>query len=174
MPLIPLENLKDWRLSAGVKDVRGRELRDSLGHTIGIIKTMMVSIENEQVVSIVIEDGRQFAVTDLQIMDSAIYYIPAKTEEKEAYRHIQVDDKDQRVESRAFIMKWAGPENAELDEVLRAIREVCEGLGFEYAKINSGQYRDKFARDVIDGIRESKLIVADMTAGGQKVYYELE
>src|SRR5688572_2826426 len=76
MSRVRLEETKDWQLADRSHDVRGRELRDSVGRALGTIKTMIVDTDARRVESVVLEDGNEYPVRDLQIMEQAVYFIP--------------------------------------------------------------------------------------------------
>ena len=76
MPRVRLEETRDWQLAERSHDVRGRELRDSVGRTLGTIKTMIVDTDARRVESVVLEDETEYPVRDLQIMEQAVYFIP--------------------------------------------------------------------------------------------------
>ena len=77
MPRVRLEDTRDWQLADRSHDVRGRELRDSVGRALGTIKTMIVDTDARRVESVVLEDGTEYPVRDLQIMEQAVYFIPS-------------------------------------------------------------------------------------------------
>ncbi len=77
MPRVRLEETKDWQLADRSHDVRGRELRDSVGRALGTIQTMIVDTDARRVEAVVLEDGNEYPVRARQIMEQAVYFIPA-------------------------------------------------------------------------------------------------
>jgi hypothetical protein len=77
MPRVRLEDTRDWQLADRSHDVRGRELRDSVGRALGTIKTMIVDTDARRVEAVVLEDETEYPVRDLQIMEQAVYFIPS-------------------------------------------------------------------------------------------------
>jgi len=77
MARVRLEDAKEWQLTDKSNDIRGRELRDSVGRTLGTIQTMIVDTDSRQVEAVVLEDSTEYPVRDLQLMEQAIYFIPS-------------------------------------------------------------------------------------------------
>ena len=75
MALVRLQDV-DWTLSDKRQDIRGRELRDAVGRSLGHIEHMIVDTDQERVVSVRLKDATEYAADDLQIMEDAVYYIP--------------------------------------------------------------------------------------------------
>ncbi|GAB5534624.1 MAG: hypothetical protein Rubg2KO_08730 [Rubricoccaceae bacterium] len=75
MALVRLQDV-DWTLTDKRQDIRGRELRDAVGRSLGEIEHMIVDTEQERVVSVKLKDATEYPADDLQIMEDAVYYIP--------------------------------------------------------------------------------------------------
>ena len=75
MALVRLQDV-DWTLTDKRQDIRGRELRDAVGRSLGEIEQMIVDTEQERVVTIRLQDATEYPADDLQIMEDAVYYIP--------------------------------------------------------------------------------------------------
>ena len=58
------------------QDLRGRELRDGVGRKLGEIQSMYVDTDTEHIVSVRTNEGQEYPVRDLQIMEGAVYYVP--------------------------------------------------------------------------------------------------
>ncbi|MEO0558377.1 MAG: PRC-barrel domain-containing protein [Bacteroidota bacterium] len=75
MALVRLQDV-DWTLTDKRQDIRGRELRDAVGRSLGEIEHMIVDTEQQRVVSVSLTDGTEYPADDLQIMEEAVYFIP--------------------------------------------------------------------------------------------------
>ena len=75
MALVRLQDV-DWTLTDKRQDIRGRELRDAVGRSLGEIEHMIVDTDQERVVSVKLTDATEYPADDLQIMEEAVYYIP--------------------------------------------------------------------------------------------------
>lgn len=75
MALVRLQDV-DWTLTDKRQDIRGRELRDAVGRSLGEIEHMIVDTDQERVVSVRLKDATEYPADDLQIMEDAVYYIP--------------------------------------------------------------------------------------------------
>ena len=75
MALVRLQDV-DWTLTDKRQDIRGRELRDAVGRSLGEIEQMIVDTEQERVVTVRLQDATEYPADDLQIMEDAVYYIP--------------------------------------------------------------------------------------------------
>lgn len=78
MALVRLQDV-DWTLTDKRQDIRGRELRDAVGRSLGEIEHMIVDTSQERVVSVRLKDATEYPADDLQIMEDAVYYIPPDT-----------------------------------------------------------------------------------------------
>jgi hypothetical protein len=75
MALVRLQDV-DWTLTDKRQDIRGRELRDAVGRSLGEIEHMIVDTDQERVVLVRLKDATEYPADDLQIMEDAVYYIP--------------------------------------------------------------------------------------------------
>ena len=62
-----LRDLTDWKLSDSHQDIRGWTLRTSDGRPIGRIKHMVADTDTKHIESVMLEDGSEYAVENLQI-----------------------------------------------------------------------------------------------------------
>lgn len=67
MELRRLSELHDWKLADGDLDIRGERLLTPAGHELGRIRDLIVDLDAERVESVVLEDGRAFAVDSLEL-----------------------------------------------------------------------------------------------------------
>lgn len=78
MALVKLED-SNWKLPDADFDLRGREVYDAAGGLIGTVAVMMVDTEREEVASVVLADGREIPIRDIEIRDDGVYYLPPAT-----------------------------------------------------------------------------------------------
>ena len=76
MALVRLQDV-DWTLTDKKQDIRGRELRDAVGRTLGTIEHMIVDTDQERVILVRLTDATEYPADELQIMEDAVYFIPA-------------------------------------------------------------------------------------------------
>lgn len=65
------------------------------------------------------------------------------------------------------------PFTPEFDKVYdRVIKPICEDLGYEVEKADSTDTQQNILRDVVDGISNADLLIADLTNSNANVFYE--
>ena len=75
MALVRLVDSK-WKLPDDDFDLRGQTLLDAAGRPIGEVRDMMVDTEREEVATVVLDDGRELPVRDVEIRADGVYYLP--------------------------------------------------------------------------------------------------
>ena len=72
MTLHKLGDLNDWELEDHDQDVRGRRLRAPTGEDLGLIKDLMVDLDDERVVAVVTGEGESYGARGLEIRDDCV------------------------------------------------------------------------------------------------------
>ena len=72
MTLHKLADLGDWELEDSDRDVRGRRLRAPSGEDLGLIKDLMVDLEEERVVAVITGEGESYGAGGLEIRDDCV------------------------------------------------------------------------------------------------------
>ena len=62
-----LAELDEWKLADRDQDIRGKELRDSAGKTLGRIQALIVETDRQEVDSVLLESGREIPVEAIDI-----------------------------------------------------------------------------------------------------------
>ncbi|PEQ10569.1 hypothetical protein B2G71_21540 [Novosphingobium sp. PC22D] len=73
-----LRELDDYELVNRDQDVRGHPLKSSDGRNLGIIRRMLVDPERENVVALVLDDGRGVPVDEVEIRDGQAVIDPVE------------------------------------------------------------------------------------------------
>ena len=75
--LAPLSELDDWQLEHEEQDLRGRPLLGEDGRPVGRVDEMIVDTEQERVIAIRLDNGREYPTTAFQIRDERAILLPA-------------------------------------------------------------------------------------------------
>lgn len=72
-----------------------------------------------------------------------------------------------------FIMMHMDNDIAENEKIKEAIKEVCERFGLNAKRADEIEHQDKITDVVLEYIRRSEYLIADLTNGRPNVYYEV-
>ena len=72
-----------------------------------------------------------------------------------------------------FIMMWMDKNHPELDDVCNTIKEVCSLFDVRALRADDVEHQDKITDVILEHIRISEYILADLTGDRPNVYYEV-
>lgn len=73
----------------------------------------------------------------------------------------------------AFILMWMDPGQAELEDVVSAIKEICGEFGIRAERADDIEHQGVITQLVLERIRSSEFLIADLTGARPNVYYEI-
>ncbi len=71
MAIATLKQLDDWKLKDEDQDIRGKTLKGPDGRPLGRIRDFLVNTDTERVETIVLDDGSEYRVRDIEIRDDS-------------------------------------------------------------------------------------------------------
>ena len=71
-----LRHLDNWHLSGQIPDVRGHALNSQAGGVLGIVQDFLVDTDSKRVHSILLEDGSEYSLRDLEMHQGELYLCP--------------------------------------------------------------------------------------------------
>lgn len=144
----------DWELFDDDQDLRGWEVRDANGATVGRVGDMAVDTDRQVVDTIILEDGTRFRAEDVTLSDGVVYVTTYGAPAGIATRSYT----DAHSVRRAAPV--AGPPSEVAREQAEAHREVAE----ERAEMRREMHEPDRAEEIREGRRE----VAEERAEGRQ------
>ncbi len=86
---------------------------------------------------------------------------------------MQKTNQDETVKGSVFILMQIDPKNPDLEDILNAIKDVCQKFSLEAVRADEIEHQDKITDVILNKIKTSEIIIADLTGERPNVYYEI-
>jgi hypothetical protein len=93
--------------------------------------------------------------------------------EKSAAKPAKAAKVSSHVANSAFIMMWMDNSHPELEDVANTIKQVCRRFGIKAVRADDVEHQDRITDVVLEHIRNSEFLIADLTGERPNVYYEV-
>ena len=117
--------------------------------------------------------SRSYNSTSFLSTKTGVTYLDIGSSEPTYYSQTPETEKYELKRNTAFILMAMDPDNPDLEDVYRTIKDVCASYGINAYRANEIEHQDRITDLILSEIKTCEFLIADLSYERPNVYYEI-